>query len=51
MKISVLPLEMTMTLDLIPSDLLTVKAILARFVPDKKVWAFGSRINGSARQY
>lgn len=34
------PLELSVT------ELATVKAILARYVPDAEVWVFGSRATG-----
>jgi predicted nucleotidyltransferase len=38
-------------LDLSPRDLSIVQDILGKYVPDLEVWAFGSRIKGSARRY
>lgn len=32
-------------------ELAIVKAILNEFVPDLPVWAFGSRVKGTARKY
>lgn len=40
-----------MTLDVPPEDLATVQAILARLVPGREVWAFGSRVKGTARRH
>ena len=34
-----------------PSDHDTVLAILRRRIPDRTVWAFGSRAGGTARKY
>jgi predicted nucleotidyltransferase len=34
-----------------PSDHDTVLAILRRRIPDRTVWAFGSRASGKARKY
>lgn len=36
-------------LDLDPEALGIVRAILAAHVPDREVWAFGSRVGGAAR--
>ena len=36
-------------LDVLPADAAAVKAILARLVPDREVWAYGSRVTGKAR--
>jgi predicted nucleotidyltransferase len=38
-------------LDLSPDDLAIVQNILRKHVPDREVWAFGSRVTGSARRY
>jgi type I restriction enzyme S subunit len=38
-------------LALSPAELAIVRAILARHVPDREVWAFGSRVSGRAREY
>ena len=38
-------------LDLSPSALAIVRQILSQHVPDRAVWAFGSRAKGSARRY
>jgi predicted nucleotidyltransferase len=38
-------------LDLEPGQLLEVKRILARVVPDLSVWAFGSRVSGKAKRF
>lgn len=35
-------------IDLSPDDLERVRRILAAHVPDRDVWAFGSRVNGKA---
>ena len=40
-----LPLELSTT------ELATVKAILARHVPDAEVWVFGSRATGQSKKY
>lgn len=42
---------MTHVLSLTPSELSSVKDILKRFVSDKEVWAFGSRVSGKAKPY
>ena len=38
-------------LDVSPAMLGTVRTILRNHVPDYAVWAFGSRIKGTARRY
>jgi predicted nucleotidyltransferase len=38
-------------LDLSPGDLAIVRDILRKHVPDREVWAFGSRAKGTARRY
>lgn len=38
-------------IDLEPTQLTEVKTILERLLPDTKVWAFGSRIQGTAQRY
>lgn len=38
-------------LDVSPAELDIVRAILRRHVPDREVWAFGSRVTGRARTY
>jgi predicted nucleotidyltransferase len=38
-------------LDLRPEQLKVVRRILEGLVPDKTVWAFGSRVEGRARDY
>jgi len=38
-------------IDIRPCDLETVREILRRHVPDKEVWAFGSRVQWTARDY
>nr|WP_294508368.1 nucleotidyltransferase domain-containing protein [uncultured Rhodopila sp.] len=38
-------------LDLSPRDLAIVQDILRKHVPDRAVWAFGSRVRGTARRY
>lgn len=40
-----------MNLDLDPAHLRIVCDILTQFVPDRAVWAFGSRVTGKARAY
>ena len=42
---------MTFALDLRPDQLEIVRAILRRHVPDCEVWAFGSRVTGTAKPY
>ena len=36
-------------IDLSSSELAIVKTILVKYVPDREVWAFGSRVTGKAR--
>ncbi len=38
-------------IDIVPGDLETVRSILARFVPDREVRAFGSRVSGIAKEF
>lgn len=38
-------------IDISPDDFTTVKSILAKYVPNYEVWAFGSRVRGNARKY
>jgi predicted nucleotidyltransferase len=38
-------------IDLRPRDLESVLRILAEHVPDREVWAFGSRVGGSAKEF
>lgn len=38
-------------IDLNPGQIDIVKAILRRIVPDRVVWAFGSRVTGAAKTY
>ncbi len=38
-------------IDIKPHDLKVVKLILERRVPGYEVWAFGSRVKGTARSY
>ncbi|WP_133512357.1 nucleotidyltransferase family protein [Candidatus Thiosymbion oneisti] len=38
-------------LDLRPRHAAMVRDILHRLVPDRSVWAFGSRVTGKARRY
>ena len=38
-------------IDISPTDLRIVREILERHVSDRKVWAFGSRVNGKAKPY
>jgi predicted nucleotidyltransferase len=38
-------------LDIKPSDLKTVQAILRRHIPDREVWAFGSRVTGKVKPF
>jgi predicted nucleotidyltransferase len=37
--------------DISPRDLAIVQDILRKHVPDREVWAFGSRVQGTARRY
>ncbi len=39
------------TLDMRPHERAMVEAILARHVPDREVWVFGSRANDKARTF
>ena len=39
------------TLDLKPEHHALVRQILAAYAPDVKAWAFGSRVNGTARKF
>ncbi|MDH3998411.1 MAG: nucleotidyltransferase domain-containing protein [Desulfuromonadales bacterium] len=39
------------TMDLSPKQLAEVRRILIATIPGCTVWAFGSRVNGSAKQY
>jgi predicted nucleotidyltransferase len=38
-------------IDLPAPDLETVRGILARRIPEREVWAFGSRVSGKAKPY
>lgn len=38
-------------IDVAPQHLETIKAILRRHVPDREVWAFGSRAAQTAKKY
>ena len=38
-----------MPLDIRPDHLKTVQEILERIIPDREVWVFGSRVNGTAK--
>ncbi|MDD2721058.1 MAG: nucleotidyltransferase domain-containing protein [Gallionella sp.] len=38
-------------LDLAPQQLAIVRTILQRVIPDRAVWAFGSRVQGRAKPY
>lgn len=38
-------------LDLKPEELRIVREILKKYIPDRQVLAFGSRVNGKARKY
>ena len=38
-------------LDLSPAALATVRVILSRHIPEREVWAFGSRVTGTAKPY
>jgi predicted nucleotidyltransferase len=38
-------------IDLSPHFLTTVKSILERRVPEREVWAFGSRVKATARKF
>ena len=42
---------MNAPIDISPADLETVREILAEHVPEHEVWAFGSRVAWTARQY
>jgi predicted nucleotidyltransferase len=34
-----------------PDDLKTVLTILRRYIPDREVWAFGSRVSGKVKPF
>ena len=38
-------------IDIRPDHLIIVREILQKYVPDHEVWAFGSRVKWTARQY
>ena len=38
-------------LDVSESEMAIVRGILGRVVPDRKVWAFGSRVTGRAKRF
>lgn len=38
-------------LDLSDQQMLLVKNILQKYIPNKEVWAFGSRVNGTAKKF
>jgi predicted nucleotidyltransferase len=38
-------------LELLPGELEIVRAILSRHLPERTVWAFGSRVKGTARPF
>ena len=38
-------------IDLPPQDLAIVRAILGAHVPDREVWAFGSRVTGTDKEF
>ena len=40
-----------MTIDAAPADLAYVLGTLARLLPGREVWAFGSRVNGKAKKF
>ena len=39
------------SLSIMPAHLAMVRAILTTHVPTHEVWAFGSRVNGSAKEF
>ena len=39
------------SLDVSPAELDIIRAILHRHIPDREVWAFGSRVTSRARRY
>jgi predicted nucleotidyltransferase len=41
----------TSTIDIAPHDLETIRQILQKNVPELTVWAFGSRVSGTARKF
>jgi len=41
----------TPNIDIRPDQWNTVRDVLDRHVPDREVWAFGSRATGTAREY
>jgi len=38
-------------LDIKPADLKAVQAILRRYIPDREIWAFGSRVSGKVKPF
>jgi predicted nucleotidyltransferase len=34
-----------------PDDLIAIQAILRRYIPNREVWAFGSRVTGSVKPF
>lgn len=41
----------TADLELSPEQLAIVRSILARVIPDREVWVFGSRVQGRAKPF
>jgi predicted nucleotidyltransferase len=42
---------MTASIDLDPRDRETVEGILRQYIPEHEIWAFGSRVRGTAREH
>ncbi|MDK4535476.1 nucleotidyltransferase family protein [Kingella kingae] len=42
---------MPVELDISPDELQIVQTILRQHIPQRTVWAFGSRVNGKAKPY
>ena len=38
-------------IEIAPEDLATVREILHRHIPDREVWAFGSRVSGTCKRF
>jgi predicted nucleotidyltransferase len=39
------------TINIHPKDMVIARAILGRYVPHDEVWAFGSRVTGTAKEH
>ncbi|MBF0626616.1 MAG: nucleotidyltransferase domain-containing protein [Magnetococcales bacterium] len=42
---------MSLLLDIAPQEAALLHGLLQRYLPDVSVWAYGSRVKGSARRY